>query len=130
MPAIHNIDHNNRLIVTAWQGEAHDDELIEAMERYQQDIQSDPKYAGYNEVLDFSGVTKIKVSVSGIKEVGRIASKTDRSSGKRKLAIIAPSNITYYFARMYKALRSLSSKSNKNVNVFSKENEAMDWVKG
>ena len=129
MPAQHHIDKKNKLIITSWEGKAIDIDFIEAMKKYQENVQSDPDYIDYNEVLDFSKVTDIQVTINGIRNVGKIASATDKGESCRKLAIIAPSNKLFFFARLYKIFRSLPRKSNKDVNIFTKESDAIEWAK-
>jgi hypothetical protein len=106
MPAKHHIDNINKLIITTWDGEAIDVDLINAIKEYQEHLQCHPDYINYNEVVDFSKSTGIKLTAKGLKNIGKIASKTDKSESKRKLALITPSNKAYFFARMYKAYRS------------------------
>lgn len=129
MPVKHSIDKKNEIIITTWEGNANDAELIKAMRAYQEDVQGQPENINYNEILDFSQVTDIDVTIEGIKSVGKIAAETDQYNTHRKLAIIAPTNLTYYFARMYKALRSLPRKSSKDVKIFTDKNDATEWVK-
>lgn len=129
MPAIHNIDSDAQLIITTWEGEARDSELIAAIKKYQQGIQSNPDYIDYNEVLDLSGITRIKVTTNGVKAIGKIAPATDQTGKHKKLAVIVSSNLAYGLTRMYQAYRSLSKKSNKVVRIFKNKNDAFEWIK-
>lgn len=128
MPANHNIDSKNHLLITTWEGEAHDIELIEAIKKYQKDIQNHPDYINYNEVVDFSNVTDIKLTTEGIKHIGTIASTTDHIEINRKLAVIVSSNLAFGLARMYGAYREFSKKSHKEIRIFKTEKEAFEWV--
>ena len=128
MTARHCIDNKNKLIITTLKGKAFDSGFIDAMKKYQKEFQSNPDYTNYNEVLDFSKVTSIAVTITGIRQVGKIASNTDGNNIRRKLAIIAPSNKLFFFARMYKAFRSLPKNSNKEVQIFSNEAKAFGWA--
>lgn len=129
MPVKHFIDKANEIIVTTWEGSANDADLIKAMRAYQEDIQGHPDNVNYNELLDFSEVSDIDVTIEGVKSVGRIAAETDQENAHRKLAIVAPTNLTYYFARMYKTLRSLPRKSSKDVKIFTDTSDAAEWLK-
>lgn len=128
MSADHHIDSKNQLIVTTWEGEANDDELIEALMKYQKDIQCHPDNIGYNELVDFTKVTTIKFTTKGIKEIGRIASLTDDIKTNGKLAFIVSSNLAYGLLRMYEAYRYIKSKPNKEIRVFKNEKDALEWI--
>jgi len=129
MPANHHIDNNAQLIITTWEGEAHDIEFIDAIKKYQKDIQNHPDYINYNEVVDFTKVTGVKLTTEGIKNIGHIASTTDINEVNRKLAFIVSSNLAFGLARMYEAYRSFSKNANKEIRVFKTEKDAFEWVK-
>ena len=129
MPAKHHIDNNNQLIVTTWEGEARDIEFIEAIKNYQKNIQNNPDYVDFNEVVDFRKVTKLKLTNEGIKIIGTIASTTDTKGINKKLALIVSSNLAFGLARMYEAYRSFSKNANKEIRVFKDETAAFKWVK-
>jgi len=126
MPAEHHVDNNAKLIITSWEGEAVDIDFINAIKKYQEEIQSNPNYIGYNEVVNFSKVTNIKLTPQGLKSIGRIASNTDKKN--TKLALIVNSNLAYSLARMYQGYRYFFKKASKEVRVFKRKNEAFDWV--
>ncbi len=128
MPAHHVIDNKNKLIVTTWEGDVVDIDLIEALTKYQQDIQCRPQYLGYNEIVDFSNVGKIKVTTEGIKNIGRTASTTDQNGIDRRLAFIVSSELAFGLARMYEVYRSFTRKTNKEVRTFKKKSDAYEWV--
>ena len=129
MPAKHHIENKAQLIITRWSGEAIDIDFIEAIKKYQRDIQTHPDYINYNEVVDLSKVTNIKLTTAGLKNIGKVASRTDQAENKRKLAFIVSSNKAFFFARMYAMFRSLFRNSNKDIRVFNNESEAFKWVK-
>jgi len=128
MPAIHQIDHDAKLIVTTWQGDAVDTDFIEAITKYQKEIQGCPEYINYDEVVDFSYVNKIKLTTQGIKSLGKIASKTDQREVEKKLALIVSSNLAFGLARMYVAYRNFEKNSSKVIRIFKTEDEAYKWL--
>jgi len=128
MPAKHSIDDNNQLIITTWSGEATDSVLVESMKEYQQNIRSNPLYSSYNEILDFRNIVDIKLSTAGMVKLGRIATETDNSGAKTKLAIIVNSNFTFVLARIYITYRNLSPKAKKIIHVFKTEAEGIKWI--
>ncbi len=128
MPANHHIDNKAQLIITTWEGEAHDAEFIEAIKKYQNNIQNHPDNINYNEVVDLSNVTGMKLTTEGIKNIGLIASTTDHIEVNRKLAIIVNSNLAFGLARMYEVYRSFSKKSHKEICVFKTKKDAFEWI--
>ena len=128
MPANHYIDNKRQLIVTTWEGEARDVEFIEAIKKYQKDIQNHPDYIHFNEVVNLSGVTRYKLTTEGIKTIGQIASSSDKDDVKRKLAIIVTSTLAYGLTSMYKAYRSFSKQAQKEINIFKNEKDAFEWI--
>ena len=113
------------LIVTTRNGEVCDTELIDAIKKYQQDIQYNPDYINYNEVVNLTGITDIKLSIEEIKYIGKTASTTDHNMTNRKLAIIVSSNLAFGLARMYEAYSSFSKTVNKQICVFKNEKKRL-----
>lgn len=128
MPVNHNIDTKAQLLITTWEGEARDIELIEAIKKYQKDIQNHPDYINYNEVVDFSNVTSIKLTTEGIINIAAIASATDQNEVNRKLAFIVSSKLAFGLARMYETYRGFSKKTHKKIRIFKTEKDAFEWV--
>ncbi len=129
MPAKHHIDTKAQLLITTWEGDAIDIDFINAIKKYQKDIQSNSDYHSFNEIVDLTKVTGMKLTTGGIKNIGSIASSTDKGGVNTKLAIIVSSNLAFGLARMYEAYRSFSKESTKIVRVFRKESDAFEWVK-
>ena len=128
MPARHHINNQARFIVTTWQGEAHDKEFIEALKKYQDAIQNHPDYINYNELVDFSNLTGIQLTAEGIKKLGKIASTTDKDKTHRKLGIVVSSKHAFGLARMYVVYRGFSKKAQKELCIFTSENDALEWL--
>jgi hypothetical protein len=128
MPVNHQINHELQLIITTVTGKAVDEELIKAMEKYQRDIRSKSEYIIYNEVLDFSESTKIKLTNGGIKTIAKIASTNDHAAVKTKLALIVKSPFVFGLARMYQIYRGLNPKANKEVRIFNRNHDAFEWI--
>ena len=129
MPASHHIDDNNKLILTTWEGEAVDIDFIDAIKKYQKDIQNKPEYLDYNEIVNFIGVTNIRLTTEGIKHISEIASATDQHGANRKLAFVTSSSLAFGLARMYVVYRNFSAHASKEIRVFKNENNALEWIK-
>ena len=128
MPAKHFIDKEAKLIVTTWEGDAVDIEFIEAITKYQKDIQLNPEYIEYNEVANFCKITSIKLTPKGLKRIGRIASKTDQYKFNSKLALVVSSGAAFNLARIYASFRNIQNGTNKEIRIFKSEVEAMGWA--
>lgn len=128
MPADHHIDNKTRLIITTWEGDAVDIELIEAIQNYQKEIQTNPAYIDYNEVVDFRAATSIKLTPRGIQSLGSVAVKTDRFKRDSKLAIVVGSTLAFNLARLYVSYRNLGKNSNKEIRIFKNVQEAREWA--
>ncbi|MCW9015170.1 MAG: STAS/SEC14 domain-containing protein [Gammaproteobacteria bacterium] len=129
MPAYHCIDREARIVFTVWRGEAIDVDFIDALKKYHQDIKNKTELVEYNELVDLSKITGIKLTIEGIKKLGEIAVRTDQNKIKTKLAFVVSSDMAFGLARMYEAYRSLSRNANKEIRVFKKENDALVWIK-
>ncbi|MCW8962543.1 MAG: hypothetical protein OQL16_02010 [Gammaproteobacteria bacterium] len=128
MPCKHRIDKESRLLITTWEGDAIDDNLIESLKNYQQTILSDNDYSSFNEIADFRKVKEIKLTTGGLVNLGQIASLTDNENSG-KLAFIVNSKLAFGLARMYGIHRSNNPVSNKEIRVFENRNDAFEWVK-
>ena len=128
MPASYYIDNHTRIIFTVWEGEAVDIDLIDALKKYQTEIKNSPEYDDYDELVNLSQMTGTKLSLNGLKKIGQIASRTDQDTIKTKLALVVSTDIAFSLARMYEAYRTFAHKSNKEIRVFKKENDALEWL--
>ncbi len=128
MPVKHDIDIDAKLLVTSWEGVAIDTEFIEALKNYQKNIQSDSAHLGFNEIVDLTKMTKIKITLQGLKNISSIALLTDNNNIRSKLAFIVSSKRAFSLVKLYSAYRSLGKKSSKEINVFTNEKDAFEWV--
>ena len=129
MPATHHIDKESRLIITKWEGEATDSEFIEALNKYHEGIQSNPEYVSYNEIVNLTKATPIKLTISGLLEIGRIASEADKRIHNKKMALVVGSDFALSLANMYIFYRNFGDKSRKKISIFKREEDAYKWVK-
>ena len=127
MPATHNIDKEKKIIFTSWYGEPKNSDLSDALNIYIRDIKSSSELDGFNELVDFSEIKGLNISVNALIELGKVASKFDKP-GNKKLAIVVSSSLAYGLARMYGVYRNFNSQSNKKVLVFRSKEGAMEWL--
>ena len=128
MSVKHYIDTSSQIIITTWDGDAVDIDFIEAIQKYQKDIQTNTEYKHYNELVNFSNTKSIKLTTEGIMSLGKIAASTDQSENAKKLGFVVRNNLAFGLVRMYQAYRSFEKNSNKEIRVFKSEKEALDWV--
>ena len=128
MTAHHDIDHDLKLITTFWDSNIADNKLIDALNNYQKEIKSQEEMYSYNEIVDLSCVSSMQLSVDEIIKLAKIASGSDSTTNKTKAALVVSSNIVFSFGMIYKGYRKLISKSNKEVNVFKNQAEALAWI--
>jgi len=128
MPVKHDIDTKAKLLITTWEGVALDVDFIEAIKNYRDTIQSKKEYRDFNEVVDFTQVTKIKLTTNGIKNISNIASNSDQQDVNSRLAFIVTSDLAYGLVRMYEAYRSFSKNAKKTIRVFKNRHDAFEWV--
>jgi len=129
MPAEHNIDHDAKLIATLWTGTTTDQELSEALILYHRQIR-EFDYASYNQLLDFTGVENIHLTVAGIRHLAHTAVGTDVTGRRTRLAIVVDRPVAFGLARMYATYRSLVPGQSKDVAVFKQRRDALDWLNG
>jgi hypothetical protein len=128
MSALHTIDHASKLIVTTWEGGVTDVEFIDAFKKYQEEIQKNQDFIGYNEVLDVTNASNIKLSSEGIEYLADLASVTDQDVHHRRFAIIVNSPLAYGLARMYAIYRGFTKSRTKSLRVFNDRKKAFEWV--
>jgi len=126
----HDINDDSKVILTTVMGAATDIEFIHAIKKYQNDYKGKAKYFRYSEIVDFSDVTNMEITMKGIMTLSTIAPGSDQTGEKTKLALIVSSNLGYGLARMYTAYRSCQPKANKEVRVFINREEACAWIDG
>ncbi len=126
MPATHRIDEEQSLIITEWQGDATDDELIQVCRYYLSRVKS--RYPGFNELVDLRNATSLKVSMSGLIDIGRIAASADDGIGERKLALLIRSGKAFSLARAYIFYRNMCRSNSKQIETFQVPEEAYAWL--
>ena len=130
MPAKHHMDNETRIITTIWEGEATDTDFIEALKKYQKDIQTRTEYLHYNEIVNLTKITHNKLSVKGIINIGKTASSTDQYRAKTKIAFIVSSDLMLNFAKLYATYRNFGKKKKdkRQISAFKNENDAVEWL--
>ena len=125
MPIDHEIDHRRRLVIAKGRGVLTSRDVLE----YQRGVWSDPEVAGYDELIDMTGVEDIDLpSLESVRQLARISAEMDDDAHRSRLAIIAPKDFAFALGRLYEAHRGLDKRSRKTVNVFRGAGEALAWL--
>ena len=122
MPGFYQIDEDNGLIQIIAEGKLIDSELLDMSHQ----LFCDKTFSmGFNQLIDLRKVTSFCVTTVGIEQL--IAHERHRIGGNPcgRLAIVAPSNISFGTARMY---QSLSSNKTFTIQVFRNMGKANEWL--
>ncbi len=125
MPLEFQIDQKHRLVRVR----AHGVMKMEDLWNYQAEVWSGQNMTGYDELVDMSDVTKIdSPSSDRIRALAELAAKADKPGPPSRLAIIAPSPLTFGMGRMYEGYRDGVPGSTKQVGVFRTRAEALEFL--
>lgn len=125
MPIDYSIDHEKRLVLTRSYGKLTDDEIL----AYQRDVWSRDDVAGYDELVDLSGVEEFDtLSASKLREIAALAAGMDTPDSKSRFAMVAPQGLHFGLSRMYEAFRQLNPGSTKSVRTFTRREDAIAWL--
>ncbi len=126
MPYHFDIHHDRRLVHARLEGVLSDSELF----GYQQAVWSRPDVAGYDELIDASGVTEFgSFSADRFRQLAQLAARMDAPPHPSKLAIVAPGDGQFGMGRMYQIYRELETRGTKVVRVFHTCAEALEWLR-
>jgi hypothetical protein len=125
MPIDYRVEKDRRLVVAEGRGLVTADELIQ----YQQDAWSRPDVAGYDELVDMTGVEGfLEPTRDSLRGIADLAARMDTPGTTTRLAIVAPQDLAFGLGRMYEAYRGLHERSTKQVAVFRSLEEAVRWL--
>lgn len=98
MPASVKVDAKNRIIYSSFEGKLNDSDLL----AHREVLKDHPDFdAEFSEILDFSNVTELRVTVGFINS---LAKSSSLYSPQSKHAVVAPHDITFGVARLYQML--------------------------
>lgn len=98
MPASLRVDVKNEIVYSSFRGRLSDSDLLAHGEALKNHPDFNP---AFSEIVDFSEVTELKVTVGFINTMAKSSSVYSADS---KHAVIAPHDLTYGIARMYQML--------------------------
>jgi len=125
MPIEHTVDHERRLVVARGRGILTDRDVFD----YQRGVWSRPELAGYDELVDMSGIEGIDLpSIERVRELAQLSAAMDADAPPSRLAIVAPKDYAFALGRLYEAYRGLDDRSRKQVSVFRWVKDALAWL--
>lgn len=125
MPIDYHIDHDRRLVLAR----GHGDLVMADMFRYQREVWSRPELAGYDELVDMTGVGKIESpSIDHVLELSAVSAAMDPEQGASRFAIVAQDDLAFGLGRMYQSYRGLDQRSTKRVGVFRTMAQALEFL--
>lgn len=123
MPLSYRIDTERRIVIARGSGIFEDHEVF----NYQREVWSRPEVAGFNELVDMTDVTEIRVpSMDRVRELAELAAEMGFTSPRSKMIIVAPDDLAFGLGRMFGALRESAAPGVKPVSVFRTMTEALD----
>jgi hypothetical protein len=121
----HRIDTQRRVVHARVLGVMTDADVF----AYQRTVWSDPAVAGFDEIVDMSGVTEIVMPSSlRARDLAEVSAGMDAPDTSSRLAIVAPADFAFGLARMYASYRGLQERGSKEVEVFRSLEEATRWL--
>jgi len=126
MPIDYEIDSEQRLVTARGRDTlTHEDILC-----YQLGVWSRPDVAGYDELIDMTGVAAIVLpSIEEVPKLANLSALMDTPSSATRLAIVARDDHAFALGRMYETYRGLDPRSTKQVRVFRTLPEALVFLR-
>jgi hypothetical protein len=125
VPIDYRIDEERRLVLARVRGDVTEADLF----TYQREVWSRPEVAGFNELVDMSGVGRIVApSIDRVLELSSVSAAMDAAQEKSRFAIVAPDDLAFGLGRMYQAYRGLDQRSTKRVGVFRTLDQALAFL--
>ena len=125
MPLEYRIDRERRVVFATAARTLSDEDVF----AYQREAWSNSDLAGYDEVVDLGLVEDLVLSSGDrVRALAELASAMDVPGASSRLAIVAPQDLAYGFARMFETYRTMNQGGPKIVSVFRSMRAALEWL--
>ena len=125
MPLTYQVEREKRLVLVRLSGYLRTAEVFD----YQRTVWSLPEVAGFDELVDMSGVTEVEAVGRDIMvELAALASSMDPVGTAARTAIVAAKPEHFGLARMYEAHRETTPGATRKIRVFGEMDEAVAWL--
>ncbi|MEK7466068.1 MAG: hypothetical protein AAB074_01525 [Planctomycetota bacterium] len=127
MPISHHVDHERRLVTATATGDVTESDIF----GYQKNAWSDPKVAGYDEIVDMTGAARIvEPKAARMRELAALSASMDPPATSARFGIVAPEELAFQLGRIYEAMRceAAGGSGGKKVMTFRTLEEAENWL--
>ena len=125
MPLEYRIDRERRVVFATATSVLSDEDVF----AYQREVWSLSDLVGYDEIVDLSLVEDLVLSSGDrVRALAELAASMDAQGVSSRLAIVAPHDLAYGFARMFETYRTMNQGAAKVVSVFRSMRSALDWL--
>jgi hypothetical protein len=126
MPVAYTYDEEQGLLTTTFEGAVTDDEL----EQHVREVSGDPRVGpGVRELIDLRAVTKVKVTVKGLRYVIANDRKFADKFKDERQAVVTTNDLIYGMARMYQMMSNVNAGPS-TIKIFREYDAAMTWLMG
>ncbi len=123
MPISYHIDNELNIRTATYTGVVTDEVLLDACHR----LLTDPSYRpDVNGLADLSSVERLDVSPHALEQCIQMYAPVDALGIRTRLAIVAPTDLSYGLSRMYEMLRG--DEGPEEVQVFRDAMQARIWL--
>ena len=88
-------------------------------------LRSDPSAADLNELIDFSDVSDVEVTVDGLRRLAERVAELNPTGRSYKVAVVAPSDVLFGLTRLYEVLNEAAPGE---ARAFRSLEEATSWL--
>jgi len=125
MPLDYRIDRERRVVFATAPRILTEEDVF----AYQREAWSHGEFAGYDEVVDLGLVEELVLSSGDrVRALADLASSMDVPGVSSRVAIVAPHDLAYGFARMFETYRAMGQTGSKVVSVFRSMLAALEWL--
>ncbi len=125
MPLEYRIDRERRVVFAT----ATRILSVEDVFAYQREVWSRSDLAGFDEVVDLSPAEELVLASSDrVRALAELAAAMEVPGASSRLAIVAPQDLAYGFARMFETYRTMDQGGAKVMSVFRSMQAALDWL--
>lgn len=125
MPFQVNVDHEQRLVSSVWEGEIDERVCID----YIEGVWGDPAVGEYDELVDFRPVTHMNLPTEAIQRLACRSRSVATVGAKARSVLVASEAMVYGLSRMYVSLRDMDDTHQREWQVLDDMDAARRWLR-